>query len=222
MSPSAQSHAARAPQVRWLALGDSYTIAEGVRPDEGWPSRLAARLTAAGIATAPPRIIAATGWTSGELLAALDAAGVWPPHDAYDLVTLLIGVNDQYRGRTLAEFAPDYERCLERAVALAGGRAARVLGLSIPDWGVTRFAAGRDRDAIARDIDRYNAHERDRIAALGAHWCDITARSRQHGDAAAFLAGDGLHPGAAAHAEWAQDAAPIARAVLAGAPERQP
>lgn len=222
MSQSAQPHSTRAPQVRWLALGDSYTIAEGVRPDEGWPARLAARLTAAGIVTAPPLIVAATGWTAGELLAGMDAALVWPPLDTYDLVTLLVGVNDQYRGRTLEEFAPDYERCLERAVALAGGRAARVLGLSIPDWGVTRFAAGRDRAAIARDIDAYNALERGRIAALGAHWCDITARSRQHGDAAAFLAGDGLHPGTAAHAEWAQDAAAIARAVLTGAPERRP
>lgn len=226
MSHPEQSHSARSPRahgpVRWLALGDSYTIGEGVRPDQGWPARLAARLAAAGIETVPPRIVAATGWTADELLAGMEAALVWPPRQTHDLVTLLIGVNDQYRGRTLAEFAPAYERCLERAVTLAGGHAGRVLGLSIPDWGVTRFAAGRDRAAIARDIDAYNAHERDRIAALGAHWCDITARSRRHGDAAEFLAADGLHPGAAAHAEWAQDVAVVARALLIARSERRP
>lgn len=222
MSLFAQSHSAVPPQrrraARWLALGDSYTIGEGVEPAERWPMRLAATLAASGIAVAEPRLVATTGWTTDELLAGMEAAGAWPASEHHDLVTLLIGVNDQYRGRSLAEFAPAYARCVERAVALAGGRAARVLGVSIPDWGVTRFAAGRDRRAIAAAIDAYNAHERAYLTALGAHWCDITALSRRHGDDAAFLAGDGLHPGARAYAEWAEAALPMARAALAGAP----
>lgn len=223
MSLFAQSHSAASPQhrrpARWLALGDSYTIGEGVEPAGRWPVRLAARLTASGIALAEPRLIATTGWTTDELLAGMEADGAWPATERYDLVTLLIGVNDQYRGRSLAEFAPAYARCVERAVALAGGHAASVLGLSIPDWGVTRFASGRDRVAIAAAIDAYNAHEREHLTALGAHWCDITPLSRRHGDDAAFLAGDGLHPGASAYAEWAEAALPLARAALAGAPQ---
>ncbi|MEQ1833014.1 MAG: GDSL-type esterase/lipase family protein [Candidatus Eisenbacteria bacterium] len=196
--------------ARWLALGDSYTIGEGVEPHERWPARLAA----AGLGLPEPRIVATTGWTTDELLAGMEAAGVWPATEHHELVTLLIGVNDQYRGRTFADGA--YARCAERAVTLAGGEPARVLGLSIPDWGVTRFAAGRDRAAIATAIDDWNAHERAHLAALGAHWCDLTALSRRHGDAERYRAADGLHPGAAAYIEWALAAAPQARAALSG------
>ncbi len=220
MSLFAQSHSARAPHrrraARWLALGDSYTVGEGVAPHESWPVRLAALLAEAGDAVGPPRIVATTGWTAGELLTGMEAAGVWPAREHYDFVSLLIGVNDQYRGRSPAEFAPDYARCVERAVALAGGQAKRVLGLSIPDWGVTRFAAGRDRAAIAQAVDAFNARERGHLTARGAQWCDITTLSRRHGDDAAFLAADGLHPGAAAYIEWARSALPAARAALAG------
>lgn len=197
---------------RWLALGDSYTIGEGVAAHERWPARLAS----AGLGTAEPEIVATTGWTTDELLAGMETAGVWPARERFALVTLLIGVNDQYRGRSFAEGA--YVRCVERAVALAGGEPARVLGLSIPDWGVTRFAAGRDRAAIAAAIDDWNARERAHLTALGAHWCDLTALSRRHGDDAHWLAADGLHPGAPAYIEWAHAAAAQARLALAGRP----
>jgi lysophospholipase L1-like esterase len=218
----AQPHSARppgtapVPAARWLALGDSYTCGEGVPPESRWPVLLAARLRTGGATLDPPRLVATTGWTTDELLAGMASARVWPSHEHFELVSLLIGVNDQYRGRAFADFSRDYGECLERAVALAGGHAARVLCLSIPDWGATAFAAGRDRAAIARDIDRYDAFERSRASVRGAHWCDVTALSRRHGDAAAFLAPDGLHPGPAAYAEWAAAALPAARAALAG------
>jgi lysophospholipase L1-like esterase len=217
----AQPHSARPPgaspvrTARWLALGDSYTCGEGVAPDSRWPVLLAAGLRAGGATLEPPRLVATTGWTTDELLAGMDSARVWPAHERFELVSLLIGVNDQYRGRAFADFSRDFSECVERAVALAGGHAARVLCLSIPDWGVTAFAAGRDRAAIARDIDRYNAFEQSRASVRGAHWCNVTALSRRHGADAAFLAADGLHPGPAAYAEWAAGALPAARAALA-------
>ncbi len=220
MSQFAPPHSARSPHhrraARWLALGDSYTVGEGVAAHESWPMRLAALLAEAGDAAEPPHIVATTGWTAAELLTGMEAAGVWPAREHYDIVSLLVGVNDQYRGRSPAEFAPDYARCAERAVTLAGGQVKRVLGLSIPDWGVTRFAAGSDRAAIAHAIDAFNAKAHAHLMALDAHWCDITALSRRHGADAAFLAADGLHPGAAAYIEWARLALPVARSALAG------
>jgi lysophospholipase L1-like esterase len=223
-----QPHSARPPGsppakgARWLALGDSYTIGEGVAPDTRWPAQLAALANAAGPVLASAHIVATTGWTTDELLAGMVAARVWPARERYDLVSLAIGVNDQYRGRAAADFARGYAECLARAVTLAGGRAARVLCLSIPDWGVTAFAAGRDRGAIAAAIDGANAHERTTVAAAGAHWCDVTALSRRHGAHAGFLALDGLHPSAAAYAEWAAAALPVAREALAGRPPGGP
>lgn len=207
-----------APAARWLALGDSYTAGEGVAPEAGWPERLAAHLQSGGAALERPHLVATTGWTTDDLLAGMEAVRVWPAREQFQLVTLLIGVNDQYRGRTVADFSRGYGACFERAVALAGRQAARVLCLSIPDWGVTAFAGGRDRAAIAQELDRYNAHVRARTAAAGAHWCDLTALSRRHGSSAAFLAADGLHPGPAAYTEWALAALPGARAALAGRP----
>ena len=222
MSLFSQPHSARPPGVapahpaRWLALGDSYTIGEGVPAESRWPAQVVAALVASGESVEPPRFVAVTGWTTAELLTGMEAARVWPPHERFELVSLLIGVNDQYQGRPFDAFARDYARCLERAVALAGGHAARVLCLSVPDWGVTPFAEGRDRAAIAREIDLLNAHERASVHAAGGRWCDITPLSRRHAADPAFLAADGLHPGPAAYAEWALAALPGARAALAG------
>lgn len=206
------------PTARWLALGDSYTIGEGVAAHERWPERVAARLTNAGTPVEVVRTVAVTGWTCDELLAGMEAAGVWPAHERFDLVSLLVGVNDQYRGRTPEQGAAAFAECLERALALAGGDAARVLWVSIPDWGVTPFAEGRDRAAIARAIDAWNAHEHARATARGCFTGDVTALSRSHGAEARFLAADGLHPGAAAYEAWAEALTPLAaRALAAGA-----
>lgn len=202
--------------VRWLALGDSYTIGEGVAAEDRWPHRVFEALRAAGARVEPPRILATTGWTTAELMAAMEHERVWPVRDRFALVSLMIGVNDQYRGRDAAEFAPLFVQCLDRAVALAGGDAARVVVGSIPDWGVTPFAGGRDRAAIARAVDEYNRTERDAARARGAHWCDVTTLSRRHGSDTAYLAADGVHPGPAAYRAWAGVLAPVAREALAG------
>ncbi|HEY1069471.1 MAG TPA: GDSL-type esterase/lipase family protein [Thermomonas sp.] len=203
-----------AAALAYLALGDSYTIGEGVEDAGRWPVQLAARLRALGIPLADPRIIATTGWTTDELAAAMDAA---EPLGDWAFVSLLIGVNNQYRGRPVDDYAAEFQRLLRRAIALAGGRADRVLVLSIPDWGMTPFAlaSGRDRPAIAAALDACNAAAREACAAAGVAFVDITGISRAP-DTAGLLAEDGLHPSAAQYARWTDAALPVARALLGG------
>ena len=200
--------------LSYLALGDSYTIGEGVAPLDRWPMQLAARLRADGVPLADPHVIAATGWTTSELDAAIDAAR---PSQSFDFVSLLIGVNNQYRGQSLDEYRVQFAALLERAVALARGRGDRVLVLSIPDWGATRFGArsGRDVTAIAGELDAYNAAARAICDARGVAFVDITAISRAHGAADAMLADDGLHPSRAMYGLWTDAALPTARRLLA-------
>ncbi len=196
--------------LSYLALGDSYTIGEGVAAEDRWPVRLAASLRTQGVALAEPLILATTGWTTDELSAAMDAADFAPP---YDLVSLLIGVNNQYRGCWADEYREQFSRLLSRAIALAGARPGRVLVLSIPDWGVTPFArqSGRDTARIAAELDQFNAVARDETANAGAAFVDITPISRVH---AGLLADDGLHPAGAQYALWADAALPVARRLL--------
>ncbi|GGK14916.1 SGNH/GDSL hydrolase family protein [Luteimonas terricola] len=199
--------------LRYLALGDSYTIGEAVAVEGRWPHRLAQALRAEGIALDDPQTIATTGWSTDELDAAIDAAN---PQGRFDFASLLIGVNNQYRGRSAAEYAGEFAALLERAIGFAGGRADRVLVLSIPDWSVTPFAAasGRDLDAIARELDAYNATAREACSARGVAFVDITAVSRARGAEPAMLAEDGLHPSATMYAEWTRLALPVARRLL--------
>lgn len=197
--------------LSYLALGDSYTIGESVTEAGRWPTQLAAALRARGVAVAEPRFIAATGWTTDELSAAMDAA---EPLGAWDFVSLLIGVNNQYRGRDLANYALEFTALLERAIALAGHRPDRVLALSIPDWGATPFGqdCGRDAAVIAAELDAYNAAAAAACRTRGVAFVDITAASRAPG---AGVADDRLHPCAAQYAQWAALALPMADAQLA-------
>lgn len=193
----------------FLALGDSYTIGEKVDSAARWPVQLVGTLRGAGLAVDDPRIIARTGWTTDELSAGIDKAGVT---GTYSLVSLLIGVNNQYRGRPLEEYRTQFRALLDRAIGYAGGDAARVIVLSIPDWGVMPFAEGRDRAKIAREIDQFNATARAEVDHSGAQWVDITPVSRQqHAD---WAASDGLHPSGAQYAAWAAMAFAPARLVL--------
>jgi lysophospholipase L1-like esterase len=196
-----------AGEMRFLALGDSYTIGEGVEQAERWPMRLAALLRERGVQIGDPQIIARTGWTTDELSGAIDDAD---PRGPYTLVTLLIGVNNQYRGRDAEEYRAEFTGLLRRAIGFAGGDASRVVVLSIPDWGVTPFADGRDRARIAAEIDAYNAINRDEARRAGARWVDVTLQSREAGADPAFLVSDGLHPSGRAYAEWARLALPEA------------
>jgi len=183
-----------APHTRYLALGDSYTIGESVPESERYPVQLARELK-----MGEPEIIAKTGWTTDELNAAIDKAN---PHGPYDLVTLLIGVNNQYRGRGADEYRTQFVALLQRAIGFAGGKTKNVVVVSIPDWGVTPFAKGRDRAKIAREIDQFNAINREETLRAGARYVDITAESRQAANDTALVAGDGLHPSGKMYSEW--------------------
>ncbi|HEU4992593.1 MAG TPA: SGNH/GDSL hydrolase family protein [Luteimonas sp.] len=199
--------------MKYLALGDSYTVGEGVGAAERWPVLLAQALRDGGVAIDDPRIIATTGWTTDELADAIDAAG---PLGQWDFVTLLAGVNNQYRGRALDEYREQFEALLHRAIALAGGRCERVMVLSIPDWGVTRFGAesGRDLAQVSRELDAFNDAARAISARHGVAFVDIAPVSRARGGAPAMQAGDGLHPSAAMHALWLREALPVAQRLL--------
>jgi lysophospholipase L1-like esterase len=198
----------------FLALGDSYTIGEGVAPGERWPVQLAARLRGESVDIADPQIVATTGWTTDELSLAVATTEFTPP---YALVTLLIGVNNQYRGRGVDEYRAQFRDLLQRTIRLAGGVATRVIVVSIPDWGVTPFAAREDRDAagIAREIDAFNAAASAETAKAGAAWVDVTAISRM-AESRQELVNDGLHPSGTQYARWTDAILPVARAILTG------
>jgi len=197
----------RAGTMKFLALGDSYTIGEGVAASDRWPVQLAALLREQGQDFAEPQIIARTGWTTDELSDAIDGAD---PQGPYDLVSLLIGVNNQYRGRGTEEYRDEFAGLLQRAIGFAGGDARRVIVLSIPDWGATPFAEGRSRDEIAGEIDVFNAINRQETERLGVRYVDITAQSRTAGSNPTFLAPDGLHYSGLTYAEWARLSLPVA------------
>lgn len=203
--------------LTYLALGDSYTIGEGIDSADRWPVRLTLALREEGIPLEFPRTLANTGWTTNELATSMDVAT--PPLGQYDFVSLLIGVNNQYRGRSVEDYRVEFHGLLRRAIRLAGGRAGRVLALSIPDWGVTPFARASDRDParIAGELDAYNAIAGALCQAHGVAFVDITAASRERGGEPAMVADDGLHPSAAMHARWAEAALPVARRLLAAA-----
>jgi lysophospholipase L1-like esterase len=184
-----------------LTLGDSYTIGEGVPLFEGYPYQTVQLLRSQGYLFAAPEIIARTGWTTDELDNVLAGARLLP---SYDIVTLLIGVNNQYRGRSSEEYAAQFQALLQQAIRFAAGRPEHVFVLSIPDWGVSPFAAGRDRTAIARQIDEFNNMAREIAHAHQVAFIDITPHSRSEGQ---LFTDDGLHPAASQYSFWARQLA---------------
>ena len=196
--------------MRILALGDSYTIGEGVAADDRWPNQLVRMLRARGTDVADPEIVARTAWTTDELLDAIDEA---QPKGPYDIVLLLIGVNDQYRSRPVSSFATEFKKLLRRAKGFAGNEAKRVLAVSIPDWGATPYANGRDRDRIGREVQAYNDAGRDLAVAAHIQWVDITTMTREMLTNAQLVAEDGLHPSGEMYKRWAEHLVPIVLAI---------
>ena len=203
----------------YLALGDSYTIGELVAAEENFPSQ-AVRLLQAGttlddnrkLGFDQPVIIAKTGWTTDELDEAIDAAAI---SNTFDMVSLLIGVNNQYRGRSVNEYKIQFGHLLQRAIQFAGNKNSRVFVLSIPDWGVTPFAAGQDRQGIAMAIDAYNTSAKHICAQHQIVFIDITTSQRIDGNTVEFLAADGLHPSGKEYTKWAEKLVSEIKRVLA-------
>lgn len=208
--PASTSSTAARATLRYLALGDSYTIGEGVAAADRWPAVLGRALETQGFGTVSVEIVARTGWTTGELDAAIAASSLAGP---YDLVTLLIGVNDQYRGRSLAAFSTGLEGLLEQAIGFAGGFPSRVVAVSIPDWGVTPFGEGGDPSQVAAEIDAFNAAAAAIAANAGVVWVDVTTISRAN---PGLVVADGLHPSAGQYLLWVDAILPAARVAVEG------
>jgi len=196
--------------IRYLALGDSYTIGESVEESDRWPNQLVGLLEERGIHS-EVTIIARTGWTTDELWQGIQAQELAPPYEA---VSLLIGVNNQYRGRDIDEYREQFAFLLNKAIEYAGGDTNRVIVLSIPDWGVTPFAQGRDREQIVKDIDLFNAINKDEAQKAGAHYVDITPGSREAANDPSLVASDGLHPSGRMYTMWAEQVLPIMLEIL--------
>jgi lysophospholipase L1-like esterase len=197
--------------VRYLALGDSYTVGEGVPTEEQWPRQLAALLRERGTDLSELVMIARTAWTTDELHDAIDEA---PPKGKFDLVTLMVGVNDQYRARALAQFDAEFQGVLRRALSFAR-KASRVIAVSIPDWGAAPFADGRDRNRITREIEAFNDRAREIAQAAGAHWVDVLPSSQRMAEDRSLAVEDGLHPSGVMYGVWAELVLPVALSVLA-------
>lgn len=199
--------------LTYLALGDSYTIGELVPKEENFPHQLVQLLQKDKTEVAEPVIIAVTGWTTDELAASIREHAL---QETFSFVTLLIGVNNQYRGRDLENYKKEFTELLDQAIVFANGHTQHVFVLSIPDWGVTPFAEGRDRAQIAKEIDAYNAANKDITLAHKCHYLDITDSTRKNGTDAKFLAEDGLHPSGKEYAVWAERLAPMVAGALKG------
>ena len=199
------------PVSRFLALGDSYTIGEHVAVKNRWPNQLSELLKDEGIQT-ELTIIARTGWTVDELWEGIQAN---PPEGTYDLVTLLIGVNDQYRGYTGEWYREKFRFMLGNAIAYTGGHPENVIVLSIPDWGFTPFAARRgDTEPISQQIDEFNAVNLEETKAVGARYIDVTLISRMALDDFDLITGDRLHPSGKMYKMWAEKVLPVALEIL--------
>ncbi len=209
--------------VKYLALGDSYTIGESVRPAESYPEQVRRILAEKDqVDCGDPEFIAVTGWTTGNLLEALADAkpqGEEPgqlSRPPYDVVSLLIGVNNQYQGRSLAEYRLQFGELLQKSIRLADNRPSHVLVLSIPDYSVTPFARaqGRDTTLIAAQIDLFNRINHELAQQYGVNYVDVTSESRKAGADASLIAADGLHFSGEEYYAWATLMEPVLKEIL--------
>jgi len=192
----------------YLALGDSYTIGEAVPPNESYPIQLSSTLISEKYYVQTPTIIATTGWTTRNLIDAIAQNPISRNGTTFSFVTLLIGVNDQYQGLEQTEYDKNFVQLLHTAISFAGGDTSRVFVLSIPDYGVTPFAGGRD-SIIGPQIDQFNAINKAESMKVHVNYLDITAISRQAATNPNLIANDGLHPSGEMYAEWVQALAPM-------------
>ncbi|MEQ8684625.1 MAG: SGNH/GDSL hydrolase family protein [Imperialibacter sp.] len=201
----------QAGSLKFLALGDSYTIGESVAESERWPVQLATALNQSGISMAPPEIIATTGWTTDELQKGIEKASPTPP---YDLVSLLIGVNNQYRGRSLDEYKKQFEALLVQAIHFADGKAEKVFVVSIPDYGVTPFATDRNPEKIGKEIDAFNKAAEAISEKFGVAFVNITPGSKEAANDPELVANDGLHPSGKMYTQWVSKILPVVESMI--------
>lgn len=187
-----------------LCLGDSYTIGEAVPLHQNFPYQTVQLLRKKHLNFIAPEIIAKTGWTTDELAAAIEKYRFLHP---YHFATLLIGVNNQYRGRSAIEYKIEFEDLLAKTITLCGGKAAHVYVISIPDYGLTPFANKLDPKKIAKELDVFNSINKAVSIQYKVQYLNITDKMRKEKDQAVLVANDNLHPSAFAYANWAKSLA---------------
>ena len=192
--------------LSYLALGDSYTIGEKVAVDKRWPVQLVDSLNQKGIAVQEPEIIAKTGWTTDELIEAIDKAD---PARNYDLVSLLIGVNNQYRGYDFASYKKEFTQLLEQAIGFADGQPEQVFVVSIPDYGVTPFGPQKDPANIAQELSMYNKTARKISELHNVSFVNITPGSKKAKSDTSLVADDNLHPSGKMYQQWVKQIIPV-------------
>ena len=185
----------------YLALGDSYTIGQQVPFADNYPNQTVQLLRKAGHFFSAPEIVAKTGWTTDELETGMNRQVFLP---VYDYVSLLVGVNNQYRGRSVDEYAQQFKTLLEKAIQLAGNRTGNIVVLSIPDWSVTPFASAANTGKIMAGIDQFNQVNREIASENGIYYIYITDWTREAKTDNSLLAADGLHPSAKEYQRWAR------------------
>lgn len=195
----------------FLALGDSYTIGESVGEADRWPIQLAELLRKDSVDVTNPDIIARTGWTTAELQDEIRRSG---NQKIYALVSLMIGVNNQYRGQSQDRYRTEFATLLQTAIKFAGGKATHVFVLSTPDWGQSPYADGRDKPQIALEMDQFNAIARDECQKDGIAFVDITPLTRAAAGDASQFASDGLHYSGKQMQQWAAKALPVVKELL--------
>lgn len=188
--------------LSYLALGDSYTIGESVAEKDRWPVILSETLRDKGMNIRNPKIIAKTGWTSDELKKAILDSELNTP---YDIVSLSIGVNNQYRGRDVEEYRIEFAELIEMAIAYAGNDPTKVIVLSIPDWGLTPFARKRDGKKIAREIAGYNRVKKEETLKRNVIFVNISEISEKVKTDSSYNANDGLHYSGKMHRLWVDE-----------------
>ena len=197
----------------YLALGDSYTIGEQVPLEDNFPYQTVRMLRERNIEVADPVIIARTGWTTDELTKAVLEEGV---KEQFSFVTLLIGVNNQYRGRDIMNYRTELLALIQQALHFANGKPDHVFVLSIPDWGVTPFASDRDRNQVAKEIDAFNKAKKEIAEEHGVVFIDITESTRANGTKPEYLTDDALHPSSKEYTIWAERLVPYVAHALKG------
>ncbi len=196
---------------RYLALGDSYTIGQSVKVNERYPVQTVEQLRNAGFNVAEAEIIATSGWTTGNLLEAVKVKAAAPD---YDMVTLLIGVNNQYQRRSMEEYRIQFTSLLKKAIRFAGNRPGRVIVLSIPDYSVTPFANNSDREKIAHEINSFNLINRQISAACHVSYLNITNESRKAAKDHSLIAYDDLHFSGKEYSIWTSLLVPMISVAL--------
>lgn len=211
--PPKDSTAVMPPAVvkTYLALGDSYTIGQSVTASERFPAQTVALLRQEGMAVADPIYIAQTGWTTGSLQTAIATQN---PPSTFDIVSLLIGVNDQYQHMDTTGYTLRFTQLLEKSISLAGGNKSHVFVLSIPDYSVTPFVPASEKERVSREVDEFNSVNKRITTAYNISYTDITVSSREGATNSALIAGDGLHPSGLEYKKWAELLAPKIKAAL--------